>query len=522
MRVNLPVIDEEYPFPSGESLVSTTNLKGHILYCNPAFIRVSGFSREQILGQPHNLIRHPDMPSEAFRDMWSTIKSGQPWLALVKNRRADGRYYWVQANVTPLISHGQPTGYMSVRTKPRREDVEAATRLYAQMREEAKSGQLVHVLKNGRVRVNTLAGRLGSALQMEMSTRVILSVMLMVTLGMAVTASVSERTWGLGAWAALVITWLLGLIATKVVFSRLITEPMSELLNMANTLAGADLTVSITKDLGSGGMGQLARALNQLKVNLATTVQDARTEMDQMNVATQEIVTGNHDLSSRTESQASDLTETASLMEEITGTAKNNAHTAQQAAEISQQTADITQRTGAAVDDLTRTMHTIEESSKRIHDIIQVIDSIAFQTNILALNAAVEAARAGEQGRGFAVVASEVRALAQRTAEAAREVKQLITDSSEKVTVGSQLTDNVQGTMTDVLSSVTKVVTLVETISHGVSEQLQGISQINQSVYHLDDITHQNASAVDQIAAASNSLAERAKLVSDSVQVFRV
>src|SRR5690606_337806 len=157
----------------------------------PAFIRVSGFSREQILGQPHNLIRHPDMPSEAFRDMWSTIKSGQPWLALVKNRRADGRYYWVQANVTPLISHGQPTGYMAVRTKPRSEDVEAATRLYAQKREEAKSGQLAHVLKNGRVRVNTLAGRLGSALQMEMSTRVLLSVMLMVTLGMAVTASVS-------------------------------------------------------------------------------------------------------------------------------------------------------------------------------------------------------------------------------------------------------------------------------------------------------------------------------------------
>lgn len=151
MRLNLPVLDEEYPFPDGESLVSTTDLKGHIVYCNPAFIRVSGYSREQLLGQPHNIIRHPDMPAEAYRDMWATIKSGQPWSALVKNRRADGRYYWVQANVTPLLENGQPTGYMSVRTQPTREHVEAATRLYALMRAEANSGRLVHTLHQGLV-----------------------------------------------------------------------------------------------------------------------------------------------------------------------------------------------------------------------------------------------------------------------------------------------------------------------------------------------------------------------------------
>ena len=160
MRLNTPVTAVEYPFPRGQTLVSTTDLKGRILYCNPAFVEVSGYAREELLGQPHNMIRHPDMPEEAFRDMWETIARGLPWSALVKNRRKDGSYYWVMANVTPLMEGDAPAGYMSVRTEPARDAVLAAEQLYATMRAEKAAGRLVHTLRTGRLIKSGAAGRL--------------------------------------------------------------------------------------------------------------------------------------------------------------------------------------------------------------------------------------------------------------------------------------------------------------------------------------------------------------------------
>lgn len=164
MRLNLPVTDHEFAFPKGETLVSTTDLKGRITYCNPSFILVSGYQREELLGQPHNMIRHPDMPEEAFRDMWDTIAAGKPWTAPVKNRRKDGTFYWVQANVTPLMENGHPVGYMSVRTEPNREDVIAADAFYRTMVREKEQGALVHVLRQGRMVRNDTAGRIKEAL----------------------------------------------------------------------------------------------------------------------------------------------------------------------------------------------------------------------------------------------------------------------------------------------------------------------------------------------------------------------
>ncbi len=519
MRMNTPVVDREYPFPAGETLVSTTDLKGRIIYCNPAFILVSGFTREELQGQPHNMIRHPDMPEEAFRDMWETIQANQPWSALVKNRRKDGSFYWVKANVTPLLEGDRAVGYMSVRTQPEHQEVVAMETLYATMRAEKESGHLLHRLRQGYVIRDSWMGKLAENTRLGLVGQMTLLTVLVALIAFAAGALLPSA--GATPWVAGAVLLIAVGLGCHYILSALTMAPLRRLLKEANRMAAGDLTSSIQssrRDI----IGQLTQALNQLSVNLRSIVRDARTEVDQMMLATQEIASGNQDLSGRTEAQASSLQQTAASMEQITGTVKTSSDTAIQAASLAHDTTAVTQRSSQAVEQVTQTMKAIEESSVRIHEIIQVIDSIAFQTNILALNAAVEAARAGEQGRGFAVVASEVRALAQRTATAAREVKQLITDSAEKISTGSQLTAAAQTTMTEALSSVEKVSALVEVISHGTREQLTGISQVNGAVAQLDSITQQNAAAVEEISAASMALAGRAKVVSQTVQVFRI
>jgi aerotaxis receptor len=521
MRVNLPVHDEEFPFPPGETLVSTTDLKGRILYCNPAFISVSGYQKEELLGQPHNLIRHPDMPEEAFRDMWATIESGQPWSAPVKNRRKDGSHYWVLANVTPILKGGAPVGYMSVRTQPTREEVAAAEALYATMRAEKESGRLVHRLDGGILAVDTFGGRMRRLATALAHRR---AMMLVGVVGATGGAAGAWAGAAFGAAAVAPVAAACALVCGALggwIVQRWTGAPIENLLHFANRMAAGDLTQRLETS-GSDVTSRLAKALNQLNVNLQSIVRDARHEVEHMRDSTREIAAGNQDLSARTESQASSLQETASTMEQITGTVRHSADSARQAAELAKQANDVTQRSSEAVHEVTSTMHRISESSQRIHEIIQVIDSIAFQTNILALNAAVEAARAGEQGRGFAVVAAEVRALAQRTSGAAREIKQLIEESSDKVQAGNRLAESAQQTMDDALATVRRVSAVIGEISNGAQEQLSGISQVNEAVSQMDSITQQNAALVEQIAASAIQLQGQAATVAESVQVFHL
>ena len=519
MRVNLPISTQEYAFPKGQTLVSTTDLKGRILYCNPMFIEVSGYEKEELLGQPHNIVRHPDMPEEAYRDMWETIASGNPWSAPVKNRRKDGTFYWVMANVTPLMQGDQPTGYMSVRTEATRDQIQAADQLYRQMQAEKQAGTLVHVLREGQIVKNTLWGRMARAVQLGPLGKIMLCTLLLVFASWGA-ALLGGHTMTVAAGAAWLGVVLLAL-GMAVYLHRATVAPLSQMLRWANRMAAGDLTQKIAASR-SDTVGQLQKALAQLNVNLLSIVRDARQESEHMQLSTREIAQGNQDLSERTEAQASNLEQTAASMEEITGTVKQTAESARQATVLATQATQVAERSNEAVDGVASTMQQIQTASGRISEITQLIDSIAFQTNILALNAAVEAARAGEQGRGFAVVASEVRSLSHRTLSAAKEIRQLIDDSATKVSEGHAKTDAAQKTMTESLELVRRVNTLIGEIHSASNEQLSGISQVNAAVAQLDTITQQNAALVEENAASAMQLNGQAQTMTETVQVFRI
>ena len=519
MRVNLPISTQEYAFPKGQTLVSTTDLKGRILYCNPMFIEVSGYEKEELLGQPHNIVRHPDMPEEAYRDMWETIASGNPWSAPVKNRRKDGTFYWVMANVTPLMQGDQPTGYMSVRTEATRDQIQAADQLYRQMQAEKQAGTLVHVLREGQIVKNTLWGRMARAVQLGPLGKIMLCTLLLVFASWGA-ALLGGHTMTVAAGAAWLGVVLLAL-GMAVYLHRATVAPLSQMLRWANRMAAGDLTQKIAASR-SDTVGQLQKALAQLNVNLLSIVRDARQESEHMQLSTREIAQGTQDLSERTEAQASNLEQTAASMEEITGTVKQTAESARQATVLATQATQVAERSSEAVDGVASTMKQIQTASGRISEITQLIDSIAFQTNILALNAAVEAARAGEQGRGFAVVASEVRSLSHRTLSAAKEIRQLIDDSATKVSEGHAKTDAAQKTMTESLELVRRVNTLIGEIHSASNEQLSGISQVNAAVAQLDTITQQNAALVEENAASAMQLNGQAQTMTETVQVFRI
>lgn len=517
MRINTPIINREIALKDHHSIVSTTDLKGKITYANPYFIEISGFTEEELIGKPHNILRHPDMPSEAFEDLWYTVEQGHAWTGMVKNRCKDGSFYWVVANVTPVIENAQTVGYISVRTKPTQSQIQAADALYRTI----KNGNPEQIyFEHGQIFRRGLMGRIARLTKFNFNQRVALNLgfLLLSNLALSLALFFKEHSplWTvLGAASILCNVYFWFFLHSKV------TSSIKQATQIAQTIAGGDLSAEIDADR-QDEIGQLLRSLRQLNINLHSIIGDVRRNFDEISTATKEIASGNMDLSGRTESQASALEETASSMEELASTVEQNTEHAIQASQFANETSRVAERGGAIVAQVVDTIGEISHSSKKIVDIVSLIDGIAFQTNILALNAAVEAARAGEQGRGFAVVASEVRNLAQRSATAAKEIKDLIEDSKHKVDAGTVLAERAGQNMGEIIESVKRVNQIMNEISSASKEQSDGISQVNLAVTQMDEVTQQNAALVEQAAAAAESLYEQTEHTTGALALFKL
>lgn len=514
MRVNNPVTQREHVYPADTTLMSATDAKGRITYANQAFVEVSGYARDELQGKPHNLIRHPDVPPAAFADLWQTIQGGEPWTGLVKNRRINGDHYWVRANVVPLQTHGHISGYISIRTQPSAAESQQAEALYSAMR----NGQASHLRVFKGILLNTGWRALFNAPKVW-STRARIRAGSGLTAGLCLLA-LSLSGLPLGATWPVMLALLFGVTVGNVFLERQIATPLEDMQQQAlDVVSGRSRHQPGVDRVDEIGMTR--RCINQMGLMFRWVIDDVATQVAQLNAEIDRIAKGNQQLNHRTEQSAAAVQQTASSMKDMIDAVQHNVDTSRQASQLADEASQSAANGGHAVAAVMSTMDEITNSSHRIADITGVIDSIAFQTNILALNAAVEAARAGEQGKGFAVVAGEVRQLAQRTAQAAREIKSLIAASVEKVNTGADKVNEAGQTIDTIVQQVQQVAQLIDQLNAATQQQGQGINQVNGAVLHMDQITQQNAGLVEQTASASESLKQQAAQLVQALSAFR-
>ncbi|MBL5912214.1 PAS domain-containing protein [Enterobacter asburiae] len=499
------VTQNEYPLDDDTTLMSTTDVHSYITHANDTFVQVSGYQLDELTGQPHNMVRHPDMPKAAFADMWYTLQQGEPWSGIVKNRRKNGDHYWVRANAVPMVRRGQVTGYMSIRTKATAEEIAAVEPLYRALNDGSCKKRVHKGLVVGK-------GWLGKLPAMPLRWRVR---SVMATLFAVLAATLIATSAGWMPLAAAAVVMLLGAL----LFEQQIVRPVENVARQALKVATGERN-SVQHLNRSDELGLTLRAVGQLGLMCRWLINDVSSQVVSVRDGSDRLAQGNEDLNDRTRQTVANVQQTVATMNQMAASVQSNSETAAEVDKLSVAASSAATKGGNAMQTVVKTMDDIADSTQRIGSITSLINDIAFQTNILALNAAVEAARAGEQGKGFAVVAGEVRHLASRSASAANDIRKLIDASASKVQSGSEQVHAAGRTMDDIVEQVKNVTQLIAQISHATSEQATGLSELTRAVAELDSITQKNADLVEESAHISAMVKHRAGRLKDAVTVL--
>lgn len=502
MRKNLPVSDTERKFPESQKLISSTDLKGKIQHCNDAFVEISGFTRDELIGQPHNIVRHPDMPPEAYENMWSYLKAGRSWMGLVKNRCKNGDYYWVSAYITPVTEKGSVIGYESVRSCPSREDVERAAKLYARIRD----------------------GKNGVSFWKKLSPSAIFLGLVFVAAGVLFNMEylvASEMVLFLG-----VIAYAVWMSLSKRQLLKSITGMMEK--SFADDLAAASYT---DDDLPLGRIKVAVRAQQAHLDAVLTRIEDSAGMVKTGSMHGLELMYEAQETlrtqQGETEQVAAAVHEMSQTIAEVSSNVQQTAEKAEGAREFASRGSTVVGATREAIEHLKSTVHSISESVQdlasetgKIAGAAKIIEEIAEQTNLLALNAAIEAARAGEHGRGFAVVADEVRNLARRTQDSTSEIHGIIgtlqsrsTSSVNIAKEGNAAADSGLEKMLEAEKSLAEIAEAVNTIAEmatqmaaSVEEQAQVADQINEQVEQISTLASENLSKGEESTESSKQM----------------